>query len=47
MQEGDIVINVANNVEYTVLEVKKKTAVVERDHVIYVMARSDLEVKRE
>lgn len=42
MKENDIVINVANKQEYRVVEVKKKTVIVERDHTIHVMAKSDL-----
>ena len=47
MQEGDIIINVADGNEYKVLEVKKKTVVVERNCNVHVMAKSDVIKKEE
>lgn len=47
MKVDDIVINNYDHNEYKVVEVKKKTVVVERNCNIHVMARSDVTVKEE
>lgn len=47
MKEDDIIINIFDGNEYRVLEVKKKTVVVERNWSVHVMARSDVVLKKD